>query len=554
MIPAVLAILLGVSGGGPADPKGDLAKRLAIPLSPGAVALLVGDTETPAVVARIEAALRDPRSETRAAAARVVMTAPVPALQKAVEDALAAETDAEAAREEIRALVAVSQPSADLLFAASDRFDGRLDPDLARILARQRGPAAMPALLSARVWNLTPGEWADAVWIASRGNADALVPALARTLGSKDALRWGALLRLLVREDVVAGRNVVASGLHAAIPDMAGRAAWYMTWVRLKEPLPTDRELVEPLTPPEGASADTAYFFDLLRRTFAEPPGDQSEWMASLEDAKTSFADTIDPGSPWLELMSPAERDALRRRYERRNPTGAGAKEKASDRWESLQRGLTPKQGYDFEFRGVSGLPRGVPQDAMKVGKCRPSKGEIFGLAAVMYGPDGRPQAVRPYYTKTSEACEDVARALVMMTLAKDEEFPTGGEPVVMFGIARSDCLSALEEPDVCPSVCPEDRFAVRRVDATVEAPIIVERVEPVYRPSFRRGGKQGVVILEATIGEDGCVREIRLKKRVDPALDLEAARAVTQWKYRPAKYQGRPVAVYLTVTVTFRL
>ncbi len=42
--------------------------------------------------------------------------------------------------------------------------------------------------------------------------------------------------------------------------------------------------------------------------------------------------------------------------------------------------------------------------------------------------------------------------------------------------------------------------------------------------------------------------------KSADPALDLEAARAVTQWKYRPAMLDGRPVRVYLTVTVTFRL
>jgi outer membrane biosynthesis protein TonB len=30
--------------------------------------------------------------------------------------------------------------------------------------------------------------------------------------------------------------------------------------------------------------------------------------------------------------------------------------------------------------------------------------------------------------------------------------------------------------------------------------------------------------------------------------------RAVQQWKYRPATFNNRPVPVYLTVTVTFRL
>lgn len=39
-----------------------------------------------------------------------------------------------------------------------------------------------------------------------------------------------------------------------------------------------------------------------------------------------------------------------------------------------------------------------------------------------------------------------------------------------------------------------------------------------------------------------------------DPSRDFEAARAVAQWKYRPASFGGRPVRVCLAVTVTFKL
>ena len=561
MIPAALAILLGILGASPADPKGSLAKRLANPLSPGAVALLVADAGDPAVVARLEAALRDPRSETRAAAARVVMVAPVLELRNAVENALEAETDAEAAREEIRALVATEPSLSDgRLFAASDRFEGRLDPDLAKILARQRGPAAMPALLSARQWNLTPGEWAEAVWISSRGNPDALVPALARALGSGNRLRWGALLRMLVRKDVVAGRNVVAAGLRTNYPDMAGRAAWYMTWVRLKEPLSTDRALVETLTPPEGSDVDTAYFFDLLGRTFSEPAGDSAAWIAFLPTAQRSFADTIDGAGLWLDVMTPAEREAVLRRNFRRDPRSlvpaskpAGAT-KPPNLPNPASRPHAPKTDDGFTLRTVSGLPRGVAADALAVGKCRPKKGQIFGMAAVLYGPDGRPRAVRPYETWAPDACDAVAGSLVMLTLAGDDEFPVGSEPTLLFGMARADCLAALEEADVCPSVCPEDRDAVYRVGGNVKAPELVEKVEPKYPGHWRREGKEGVVVIEAIVSEEGCVQEARVLKRADVALDVEAARAVTQWKYRPATKDGIPVRVYLTVTVTYRL
>ncbi len=106
MLRAALALLLGAHSAGAADSKEILAQRLAMPLSPGAVALLVADARDPAVVGRLAEALRDPRSETRAAAARVATVERVRDLEQAIEDALLEETDAEAAREQIRALVA----------------------------------------------------------------------------------------------------------------------------------------------------------------------------------------------------------------------------------------------------------------------------------------------------------------------------------------------------------------------------------------------------------------------------------------------------------------
>jgi TonB family protein len=555
MLLETFALLAALVPADPSKAKADLDRRVATPLSPGAVALLGPDAAQPAVVGRLAEALRDPGAKTRAAAARVIAVTSLGDLQKSVEDALDVEADPEAAREEIRTLAALTDPAHDeRLLAAADRFEGRLDPDLARILARQRGRGALPYLLGARRWNLKPTQWADAVWLAARGNAETLVPAIARALGTGDRQRWDALLRLLVRRNLVAGRNVVVVGLQSAVPGVAARAAWYFTWVREKEPLDSDRALREQWEPPEGADLDTAYLFDLVRRTFADPPGDTSAWMASLDTAKTSVADDIGPGSPWLAVMTPAERDALRRRYDRRQRTAPDAAQRARTSWDAPAKKPVPKPDYGFVLRTVSGLPRGVPADTLKVGGCRLGRGQTFGFVAVMYGPDGRPRSVRPYETGASRACEGVALALVTMTLAPDDEFPIGTRPDVLFGVVRSDCLAALEEPDVCPSVCPEDADTVLSVGGDVEPPVLEDRVEPRYPESLRRAGKQGVVTIEAVIATEGCVREVRVTGPVDPGLDVEAARAVAQWKYGPARLLGKPVSVFLTVTVTFRL
>ena len=553
MIPASLVLLAALLR---ADaPKADLERRLARPLSPGAVALLIRYATEPAVVGRLAEALRDPRSETRAAAARVVLVSSLRDLQKTLEDALAEESDPEAAREQIRALAAIMEPPNDqILLTAADRFEGRLDPDLADILSRQRGRGAMPSLLSARRWNLTPKEWAEAVWLAARGDSEALVPALARSLGTGDRQRWDALLWLLAKRGLVAGRNVVTVGLKSNVPGMAARAAWYMTWVRLRAPLETDREPIESFDPPEGADLDTAFLFDLLGRTFSEPPRDASAWVASLETAKTSIADDIRPGSSILAILSAEESEAIRRRYNRLQRINPKEAQRARSSWDAPEKKPASKPDYGFVLRTVSGLPRGVASDALQVGGCRPGRGEIFGVASVLYAPDGRPRGVRPYETAASSDCEAVALDLVLMTLAPDDDFPIGDEPTVLFGVARSDCLSALDEPDVCPTVCPEDRHAVWTVGGAVSPPVLQDRVEPVYTKRARREGKEGVVTVVAIVSEEGCVREVRIAGAVDPLLDVEAARAVAQWKYRPASFGGRPVSVYLTVTVTFKL
>ena len=49
-------------------------------------------------------------------------------------------------------------------------------------------------------------------------------------------------------------------------------------------------------------------------------------------------------------------------------------------------------------------------------------------------------------------------------------------------------------------------------------------------------------------------VESVRILRGLNPLLDNAAMRAVSQWKYKPATFNGRAVPVYLTVTVTFKL
>lgn len=87
-----------------------------------------------------------------------------------------------------------------------------------------------------------------------------------------------------------------------------------------------------------------------------------------------------------------------------------------------------------------------------------------------------------------------------------------------------------------------------------VAPPVAVETVAPAYPELARRAHLEGVVVLEAIIGVDGSVRDVRVLHGASPLLDPAALEAVKRWRYRAATVGARPVAVYLQVVITFSL
>jgi protein TonB len=78
--------------------------------------------------------------------------------------------------------------------------------------------------------------------------------------------------------------------------------------------------------------------------------------------------------------------------------------------------------------------------------------------------------------------------------------------------------------------------------------------VEPVYPPEARKAGIEGTVVLEAMIGTDGRIHDLRVISAPAASLAASSFAAVSQWEYRPYLLMGRVVPVETTVTVTFSL
>ena len=92
------------------------------------------------------------------------------------------------------------------------------------------------------------------------------------------------------------------------------------------------------------------------------------------------------------------------------------------------------------------------------------------------------------------------------------------------------------------------------RIGGEVVPPELKTKVQPVYPEIARKARVQGVVIVEAIIDKQGNVTDARVLRGLPMGVSEAATAAIQKWKYTPATLNGRPVSVYLTVTVTFTL
>jgi protein TonB len=78
-----------------------------------------------------------------------------------------------------------------------------------------------------------------------------------------------------------------------------------------------------------------------------------------------------------------------------------------------------------------------------------------------------------------------------------------------------------------------------------------MQRTTPAYPPIAKAARVSGTVVLQATIGRDGTVENLRVVS--GPAMLQQAALdAVRQWRYRPYLVSNEPVEVETTVNVIF--
>ena len=113
--------------------------------------------------------------------------------------------------------------------------------------------------------------------------------------------------------------------------------------------------------------------------------------------------------------------------------------------------------------------------------------------------------------------------------------------------------LSSALPPPPPPPAPPPAKPAPVRIGGQIMAPALLSRVDPVYPAIAQAAQLEGIVILEATVGETGGVESVKVLRSVG-LLDAAAVEAVKQWRYSPLRLNDRPTSFVLTVTVQFHL
>jgi protein TonB len=124
---------------------------------------------------------------------------------------------------------------------------------------------------------------------------------------------------------------------------------------------------------------------------------------------------------------------------------------------------------------------------------------------------------------------------------------PGGQAGGVMGGVLGGIVQSA---PVAVPKVATPKRVPV---SSGVVSGLLIHKVQPAYPPLAKQARISGSVILQAVIGKDGSIENLRAVSG-HPMLIQSALDAVRQWKYKPYILNGEPVEVDTQVTVNFTL
>ena len=91
-------------------------------------------------------------------------------------------------------------------------------------------------------------------------------------------------------------------------------------------------------------------------------------------------------------------------------------------------------------------------------------------------------------------------------------------------------------------------------IPGVLSDPEPIKTPNPKYSKAMRKAHFEGTVKVDGIISQSGEMIDLEVVQPADPDAAQAALKAVSQYKFRPAKLDGKPVATRLIVEVEFRI
>ena len=116
-------------------------------------------------------------------------------------------------------------------------------------------------------------------------------------------------------------------------------------------------------------------------------------------------------------------------------------------------------------------------------------------------------------------------------------------------------CQARSHLPDELPANAEKgDSAGILRPGGEVSSPEKIAGVQPAYTVEARAAETQGAVVIEAIIDAEGCLRKANVLHGLPNGLSEAALETARLWVFSPARLHEKPVTVYYTLTVNFKV
>jgi hypothetical protein len=150
-----------------------------------------------------------------------------------------------------------------------------------------------------------------------------------------------------------------------------------------------------------------------------------------------------------------------------------------------------------------------------------------------------------------------VASANVVQTIGLEigqvQEMINVVDPGKDAGMSEPTVSSASAVPDRGCGAQPAAAPGAVRIGGSIRVPLKLKDVKPVFPANLRGTGASADVVLDAVIGTDGFVHDIRARDVSQPAFVDAFVQAVTQWQFAATLLNCVAIETPITITGHFR-